>query len=63
MRVDRKKLAVIMIEHDINVSNLAQSAGLSRATISSIRSGKSCSQETIHKLAQALKVSEYDLQE
>lgn len=61
MRIDRKKLAVEMIEKDLNVIQLSKISGLSRATISNVRCGKSCSMDTVEKIAKALEVKVDDL--
>ncbi|MGI5852606.1 MAG: helix-turn-helix domain-containing protein [Caldicoprobacterales bacterium] len=61
MRIDRKKLAVKMIDKDLNVIQLSELSGLSRATISNVRCGKSCSKETVRKIAKALEVEIEDL--
>ena len=54
MRIDREKLAVAMVRRDLNVTRLSELSGLSRPTISAIKSGKSCSSETAYKLAAVL---------
>lgn len=56
MRIDRKKLVCAMIDADLNTKQLAEKAGLSRATVCSVKNGKSCSGDTLDKLAIALKV-------
>lgn len=45
-----------MLEKNHNVLQLAKASGISRVTISSIRSGKSCSPVTAKKIAAALNV-------
>lgn len=57
MRVDRAKFAAELAKADLNVKILAERSGVSRATITAIRSGKSCSNETAGKLAAGLGVS------
>lgn len=54
MRIDRAKMAVAMIEKDINGSQLAEKAGLSKNTVTAVRCGKSCSEQTARKLAAVL---------
>lgn len=61
MRVDRYKLLVKMAQKDLTTIRLAELAGLSRMTISSIRSGKTCSIQTANKLARALNVDVTEL--
>lgn len=56
MRINRKKLIVAMLDRNLNVLQLAQSSGVSRATISSVKCGKSCSKDTGEKIARALGV-------
>ena len=57
MRLDRKKLACAMIDADLNTKQLAERAGVSRATACSIKNGKSCNYDTAVKLASALDVA------
>lgn len=54
MRIDRERLAVAMIRLDLNGKKLGELAGLSRATITAVKSGKSCSDETARKLVAVL---------
>ena len=63
MRIDRIKLAAAMIHADLNVKTLAERAGLSRVTVTSIKTGKSCSQTTAEKLAAGLGVAVSDIAE
>lgn len=53
-RIDRAKIAAAMARADLTVQQLADRSGLSRVTITAVRSGKSCSQETARKLADVL---------
>jgi DNA-binding Xre family transcriptional regulator len=53
--VDRKKLMGRMLDCHMNVKSLAEASGISRVTISNIRCGKTCSDETLAKIAVALK--------
>lgn len=61
MRLDRKKFVCAMLDADINTKQLAERAGVSRATACSIKNGKSCNYETAEKLANALGVSVTEL--
>lgn len=61
MRIDRKKLLLKMLDIDLNVQNLASKSGVSRVTISNIKCGKSCSNETASKIAKALGCKVEDL--
>ena len=56
MRVDRVKLVAESAQQGIRTVELASKAGVSRATLSAMRSGKSCSVETVQRVAQALGV-------
>ena len=56
MKIDKIKLTVAMIKKGYNVQQLAKAAGVSRATISYIRSGKTTSLDVGVKLALALGV-------
>lgn len=57
MRIDRVKFAAEMARADLNVNRLAELAGVSRGTVTSVKSGKSCSYKTAEKIAQGLGVS------
>ena len=57
MRIDRVKLAAAITAGDIRLGALAAGSGVSRATITAIRSGKSCSESTAVKLAAGLGVT------
>lgn len=54
MRLDRKKLTCAMIDADMNTKQLAEKAGVARATACAIKNGKSCNYDTAVKLADAL---------
>lgn len=54
MRIDRIKFAAAMARADLNGLQLASKAGVSRGTITAVRTGKSCSKETAEKLAAVL---------
>ena len=54
MRINREALAAAMIRLDLNGNRLAEKAGVSRGTVTAVRSGKSCSMETARKLASVL---------
>ncbi|HBV51654.1 MAG TPA: XRE family transcriptional regulator [Clostridiales bacterium] len=63
MRINRKKLAITMINADLSVSKLVERSELSRATVSAIKNGKSCQAATAMKLAKALNVELEELLE
>ena len=54
MRINREKLAVAMVRHDLNNKKLAECSGVSLGTITAVKTGKSCSKETAEKLAAVL---------
>lgn len=56
MRIDRVKLATELARRDMSQKQLAELAGVSRATVNYIRSGKSCSDAVGQKIADALGV-------
>lgn len=61
MRVDRVKLIAEMARQDIKVSELAKKAGVSRNTITAMRSGKSCYRNTVIHVARALGMDPQEL--
>lgn len=56
MRINIATLIVKMHERHFNNNRLADKAGVSRATVSNIKCGKTCSQDTLIKIAKALEV-------
>lgn len=54
MRIDRKKLVIAMMDRDYNINQLAELAGMSRVTVSSVKCGKSCSPDTVKRISKAL---------
>lgn len=54
MRIDRVKFAAALVRLDLNGNKLAEKAGVSRGTVTAVRTGKSCSKETAEKLAAVL---------
>lgn len=56
MRIDRIKLVTELAKRDMTQKRLAELSGVSRATINSIRGGKSCSNAVGQKIADALEV-------
>ena len=50
MRVDSRKLVIAMFDSGLNQKQLAELSNVSRATINSIKNGRSCSDETGHKM-------------
>lgn len=56
MRIDRIKLITEMARQNMTQVQLAELTGASRATISGVQNGRSCSSKTAVKIADALKV-------
>lgn len=63
MRIDRLKLIAEMARADLNGKQLGELAGISRVTVSSVKGGKSCNEETASKIARALGVDVEELLE
>ena len=63
MRVDRYKLGHILADKDMTATQLSELTGVSRATISGIKCGKSCLYETAEKIAEVLGVEVKDIRE
>ena len=56
MRINRVRLIAKMAENEMSTTALAEKSGLSRCTVSAVRSGKACSTGTALKIASALGV-------
>ncbi|MEH2939903.1 helix-turn-helix transcriptional regulator [Lawsonibacter sp. JLR.KK007] len=54
VRIDRVSFAAALAHKDLTVKRLAELTGVSRSTITSVKSGKSCSNDTADKLAAVL---------
>lgn len=54
MRINRERFAAAMVRYDLNVNGLAERAGVSRGTVTAVKTGKSCSRGTANKLAAVL---------
>lgn len=63
MRIDRAKFAAAVAVADIGMGELAARSGLSRATVTSVKGGKRCTDETAAKLAASLGVTVDELRE
>lgn len=63
MRIDRIKLIAEMARQDININDLSEKACISRCTLSSLRGGKSCTENTVKRVAAALGVTVESLME
>lgn len=56
MRINRVKLVAELTRQDMTQKRLAELAGVSRATVNSIKCGKSCTDEIGKRIAAALGV-------
>lgn len=56
MNLDVQKLKIEVCKHGMNQKELVKKSGISKATISKIYNGGSCSAETAFKIAKALGV-------
>ena len=54
VRISRERFAAAMARLDITGNSLAELAGVSRGTVTAVKSGKSCSAQTANKLAAIL---------
>ena len=54
IRIDRVKFAAALARKDLTVKQVAELSGVSRVTVSSVKTGKSCSKDTADKLARVL---------
>lgn len=54
MRIDRVAFAAALARRDINQKRLAELSGVSRVTITAVKCGKTCSEDTARKLAAVL---------
>lgn len=50
MRIERVAFVAALARKDLTITELAALSGVSRATISAIKSGKRCSKKTAEKL-------------
>ena len=63
MRLCRIKLVTELAKRNMTSQALAKQAGVSRATISAIKNGRSCSHDTAVKLVKALNMNIDELKE
>lgn len=63
MRIDANKLLLAMARKQWNFKQLSTCCGVSRATLSSIKNGKTCNVVTVGKIAKALGVDITELLE
>ena len=57
MKLDVKKVLLRMAYLNLNQQRLAERAGVSRQTISSVMNGRNCRPELLGKIAKALEVN------
>lgn len=53
-RINRVAFATALARADINIKQLSERSGVSRVTITAVKSGKSCSRDTADKLVAVL---------
>lgn len=63
MRIDRVKFVTALMHSDMTIMQLSAVSGVSRCTLSAIKSGKSCSKQTVERVAKALGLRPDDLKE
>lgn len=56
MRIDRVRLITEMARRELGVNALAAKCSMSRATVTAVKTGKTCSEQTARKLAGGLGV-------
>lgn len=56
MRVDRIRFVAEITKRDLTQKKLAEISGVSRATVNSIKNGKTCSKVVAEKIAKALNI-------
>lgn len=61
MKINSTKMCVKMAYNGYTLAKLAEVSGVSRATLSSIKNGKTCSIPTATKIAKALNVDVVEL--
>lgn len=54
MRIDRVKLIAEMARLDMSVASLSEKAAVSRSTVTALRGGKSCNENSVRRVATAL---------
>ncbi len=63
MRIDRAKLVFELAKRDMKQVELANTVGISRATVNNICRGKSCSDEVANKIVKALNIDVTEIME
>ena len=61
MRINRVAFAIAATRADLTGGQIAKESGLSQATVSAVKNGKSCTMDTAMRIADALGVTVEDL--
>lgn len=61
MKLNRITLLAAMVSHNFTLLKLAELSGVSKATISAVKNGKTCSFRTASKIAKALDLDVMEL--
>lgn len=61
MKINRIMLISAMVSHNFTLLKLAELSGVSKATLSAVKNGKSCSFRTASKIAKALDLDVMEL--
>lgn len=61
MRIDRIKLVAELARQDMKIKQLCEITGISRATITAVKAGKACSNDTARRIAAGLGVPVSDI--
>ena len=63
MKIKRTVLILNLIKKDLTLMKLSELTGVSKATISAVKNGKTCSFRTASKIAKALDLDVMELME
>lgn len=63
IRIDRAKFCSIVLKKDLTFKELSELSGVSRQTLSVVKSGKRCSGQTAEKIANALQLNIQEIME
>ncbi len=63
MRIDKRKIFLIMARKNWLQKDLAEKAGMSRGNLSLVINGKNCHPKTVFKLSEALNVKPEEILE
>lgn len=56
MKLDKARFMYEISRRDLTLGEVAELAGLSKATVSYAKNGKSCTEDTVRRIAEALNV-------